>query len=160
MYTKKFLRPLMLCAAIFSTSSFHAYAQDGAVNEQQGQIAKYVNGGTGDDQAQYMRSIAKNWPLRMMFSQLKANEFVAGVSLLITDSRKTTFLQIEDAGPLTYVQLPSGVYNITATYNGQSQTRKLAVNGKSHRHVHFHWRGVVENDPFDGKPLGGNQVPG
>lgn len=163
MFATKFFRLLASCAALFFTLTFQANAQDaqsGIVKEQQGESATYVNGGIGDDQIRYMQSIAKNWPMRIMFSQLKANEFVAGVKLLITDSRNSTYLQLEDAGPLTYVELPAGTYNVTATYGDQTQTRKLTISSKGKRDLHFHWKGMVENDPFDGKPLGGNQVPG
>lgn len=135
-------------------------AQVSVVEEQQGQKAKYVNGGIGDDQTRYMQSIAKNWPLHLMFSQLKANEFIAAVNLLIVDSRDTTFLQLDSAGPLTYVQLPPGTYRITASHQGESQTRKVTINSKNRSDVYFHWKGSAKSDPFDGKPLGGSQVPG
>ena len=149
-----------LCLALLLVFSGHANAQDAAVSEQQGQIAKYVNGGIGDGQTVYMKSIAKNWPMRIMFSQLKADEFISGVNLLITDKRDTTYLQLDSAGPLTYVQLPPGTYSVTASFEGQSQTRKVTLGGKNKSDLHFHWKGVVKKDPFDGKPLGGTQVPG
>lgn len=160
MFKPKLVTLSSLCMTLVFLFSGYANAQDAAVSEQQGQIAKYVNGGIGDSQTRYMQSIAKNWPVRIMFSQLKADEFIAGVNLLITDNRDTTFLQLDSAGPLTYVQLPPGTYRVTASFEGQSQTRKVAVGGKNKRDVHFHWKGVVKNDPFDGKPLGGTQVPG
>ena len=160
MFKNKSPKLLLLYAALILAFSPPSNAQGGVVPEQQGQSATYVNGGIGDDQIRYMQSIAKNWPMRIMFSQLKANEFIAGVNLLITDSRNFTFLQLEDAGPLTYVELPAGTYTVKATYMGQSQTRKLTVGTKNKRDLHFHWRGIVESDPFDGKPLGGAQVPG
>lgn len=137
-----------------------AAAQASVVYEEQGQIAKYINGGVGDDQVSYMQSIAKQWPLHLMFSQLKANEFIVNVNLLIVDSRNTTFLELDSAEPLTYVQLPPGTYRITASHQGESQARKITLGSKYKRDVHFHWKGSAMNDPFDGKPLGGNQVPG
>jgi hypothetical protein len=152
------LTSLVIVMSIVSPVS--VVAQGSVVTEQQGQIAKYVNGGIGDDQVSYMQSIAKNWPLHLMFSQLKANEFVAAVNLKIVGSRNTTFLQLDAAGPLTYVQLPPGVYQITASHQGDTQTRKITIGNKNKTDVHFHWKGSVKNDPFDGKPLGGSQVPG
>jgi hypothetical protein len=160
MFTSKIYRLLAISAALCISFTPYTQAQDGIVKEQQGDSATYVNGGIGDAQIRYMQSIAKNWPMRIMFSQLKANEFVAGVNLQITDSKNFKFLQLEDAGPLTYVELPAGTYNVTATYMGQPQTRKLTVSKNGKRDLHFHWKGIVESDPFDGKPLGGVQVPG
>jgi hypothetical protein len=159
MYNTKFSKRAWLCAALFVMSVGHASAQDGAVSEQQGQISKYVNGGIGDTGILYMRSIANQWPVRITFSQLKANEFIANVQLLVTDSNNKTFLQIDGAGPMTYVQLPPGTYYLTATSAGQSQKRSIVVVGKNTQDVYFHWKGEAQNDPFDGKPLGGKQVP-
>lgn len=160
MFKTKLIMLPSLCMVLLLSFFGHAHAQDAAVSEQQGQIAKYVNGGIGDGQTRYMKSIAKNWPMRIMFSQLKADEFISGVNLLITDNRDTTFLQLDSAGPLTYVQLPPGTYRVTASFEGQSQARKVVVGGKNKSDLHFHWKGVVKNDPFDGKPLGGTQIPG
>jgi hypothetical protein len=149
-----------VCLPLMFLSPGPAGAQDFSVKEEQGEAAKYVNGGIGDGQTRYMQSIAKNWPMRIMFSQLKANEFVAGVNLQITDSRKATMLQLDSAGPLTYVQLPPGAYRVTATHDGQTQTRNVTLGRSSKSDVHFHWKGSVKADPFDSKPLGGTQVPG
>jgi hypothetical protein len=160
MLKQKFVVLTSVCLSLLLLSSGPANAQDTVVNEEQGQVAKYVNGGIGDGQTRYMQSIAKNWPMRIMFSQLKANEFVAGVNLQITDRSNSTMLQLDSAGPLTYVQLPPGAYRVTATYGGQSQTRNVTLGRSNRSDVHFHWRGAVENDPFDSKPLGGSQVPG
>ncbi len=161
MFKTKFTRLPSLCVVLVFLFSGFANAQDAAVSEQQGQIAKYVNGGIGDGQTRYMKSIAKNWSMRIMFSQLKADEFISGVNLLITDNRNATFLQLDSAGPLTYVQLPPGSYRVTASFEGQSQARKVVIGGKNNKSdLHFHWKGIVKNDPFDGKPLGGTQIPG
>jgi hypothetical protein len=160
MLKSKFIALTSVCASLLFLSYAPANAQNVVVEEQQGQAAKYVNGGIGDGQTLYMQSIAKNWPMRIMFSQLKANEFVAGVNLQITDKSNATMLQLDSAGPLTYVQLPPGAYRVTATHDGQSQTRNVTLGRNSKSDVHFHWKGAVKSDPFDSKPLGGTQVPG
>jgi hypothetical protein len=160
MFKKKFLLLTSACLSLMLLSSGSILAQEGLVKEEQGQGARYVNGGSGDEQERYMKSIAKNWPVRIMFSQLKANEFIANVSLQITDRTSATLLQLDGAGPLTYVQLPTGTYRVTASHEGQSQTRNVTVGKGKNSDRHFHWKGSAKNDPFDGKPLGGKQVPG
>jgi hypothetical protein len=160
MLKKKFVILTSVCSILMLMSTGSANAQDSVVKEEQGQVAKYVNGGVGDDQTRYMQSIAKNWPLRIMFSQLKANEFIADVNLKITNSRSTTMLQLDSAGPLTYVQLPPGTYRVTASHDGQLQTRNITLGRNNKSDLHFHWKGSVKSDPFDSKPLGGTQVPG
>lgn len=98
--------------------------------------------------------------MRIMFSQLKANEFVADVKLRITNGRQVTMLELDGAGPLTYVELPAGNYKVTAVHEGQSQTRQVSIGKGGQSNLHFHWKGIAKMDPFDGKPLGGVQVPG
>lgn len=119
-----------------------------------------MNGGVGDAQAAYMQSVAKNWPVRIMFSQLKANEYVADVKLLITNGRQATMLELDGAGPLTYVELPAGKYKVSAVHEGQTQTRQISIGKGGQSNLHFHWKGTAKMDPYDGKPLGGVQVPG
>jgi transaldolase len=45
-----------------------------------------------------MRRIGKDWPLRMIFSERKDNEFVADVNLLVTDMRGAPVLVLPAAG--------------------------------------------------------------
>ena len=103
-------------------------------------ISTYLNGGIGSDEEQYMRGIAKDWPLRMTFAQSPAGEFVAGVRLLITGSKGVPYLQLSDAGPMTYVRVPAGSYRIVASYNGKSETRDVTLDGKTGRNVSFEWK--------------------
>ena len=124
------------------------------------QKAKYLNGGVGDSQTKAMKAEAGNWSLRIVFSQLKANEYISDVKLSITDAAGTPYLSLDTAGPLTYVALPPGKYSVTATYAGQSEKRQITIDGKKSRDLNFHWKGTVKSDPFDGKPLGGSQIPG
>ena len=160
MWNKKCIALASVCISQMLMTAGPSYAQDATVKEEQGQVAKYLNGGVGDGQARYMQSVAKNWPLRIMFSQLKANEFIANVNLQITDRKNANMLQLDGAGPLTYVQLPAGTYRVTASHEGQTQVRNVTLGKNKSSDIHFHWKGSAKNDPFDGKPLLGNQVPG
>ena len=78
----------------------------------------------------------------MIFSEHKDNEFVADVSLAITDLKGSPYLALSDAGPMTYAMLPPGKYRITARYQGQSETHEVALDGKTGRDVYFHWKGA------------------
>lgn len=98
----------------------------------------YLNGGVGKLQAQRMRQDAPNWPLRLSFSDRSNNEFVAGVRLMVFDHRGRAVLRLTDAGPMTFVQLPSGDYRITASYRGQQLSRNVHVGPKG-LDANFHW---------------------
>ena len=85
-----------------------------------------------------MRKAARDWSLRLTFSESKDNECVANVGLLVTDLRGTPYLQLSGAGPITYARLPAGKYRVTARYKGQSETREVTLDGKSGRDVNFY----------------------
>lgn len=123
-------------------------------------VVTYINGGVSKEEESYMRRIARDWPLRMIFSERKDNEFVADVNLSIVDARGAPVLLLNDAGPMTYVMLPPGKYRISATFHGITESRDVTLDGKQGQDVYFHWKGKPAIDPWDGKPMGGRQVPG
>lgn len=137
-----------------------AQAQDDLIVVEQARATTYLNGGVGADDEQLMRKVAKDWPLRMIFSERKDSEFVADVNLLVTDMRGTPYLQVASAGPMTYAMLPAGKYRITARFKGQSETREVTLDGKNGRDVYFHWKGSVKKGSYDGAPAGGAKTAG
>lgn len=137
-----------------------AWAQDDLIVVEQARATTYLNGGVGADDEQLMRRVAKDWPLRMIFSERKDNEFVADVNLLVTDMRGVPYLQVASAGPMTYAMLPAGKYRITARFRGQSETREVTLDGKIGRDVYFHWKGSVKKGSYDRNPEGGAQTSG
>jgi len=98
----------------------------------------YLNGGIGKDEQRQMHQDARNWPLRMTFSDKSNNEFVAGVKLKVFDGSGRAVLRLKDAGPMTYVQLPQGEYRITASYRGGMLSRMVHVGPKG-LDANFHW---------------------
>ena len=127
-------------AVLMAGVTFSVHAQDELIIVEQVRATMYLNGGIGADEQQYMRKVAKDWPLRMIFSENKDNEFVADVDVLITDMRGNLYLQLSNGGPMTYVMLPTGKYRITASFRGLSETREVTLNAKSGRDVYFHWK--------------------
>ena len=127
--------------ALLAMTSFPVRAQDELIIVEPALATMYLNGGVGEGSEQYMRKIAKDWSLRMIFSERKDNEFVADVTLLVTDTHGVPYLQLNDAGPMTYAMLPAGKYRITARFKGRSETREVTLDGKTGRDVYFHWKG-------------------
>ncbi|MCB1771601.1 MAG: hypothetical protein KDJ31_18180 [Candidatus Competibacteraceae bacterium] len=128
-------------AALLVVTSLPVYAQDELIIIEPVLTTMYLNGGVGESSEHYMHKIAKDWPLRMIFSERKDNEFVADVKLLVTDAQGVPYLQLSNAGPMTYAMLPAGKYRITAQFRGQSETREVTLDGKTGRDVYFHWKG-------------------
>ncbi|QLP99878.1 MAG: hypothetical protein HZY78_06360 [Burkholderiaceae bacterium] len=121
-----------------------AHAQDELVVVEPMRVTTYLNGGIGADEEQMMRKAAKDWPLRMIFSEKKDNEFVADVRLLVTNAKGAPVLMLHGAGPMTYAMLPAGKYRISASHKGQTETREVTLDGKTGRDVYFHWTGKAK----------------
>ncbi|WP_169247121.1 hypothetical protein [Candidatus Competibacter phosphatis] len=51
------------------------------------------------------------------------------------------YLQLSDAGSMTYAMLPAGKYRNTAQFRGRSETREVTLDGDTGRDVYFHWKG-------------------
>lgn len=142
--TRRTLLGSLSVAALMAATTLSAHAQDELIIVEPARVTTYISGGIGSDDEAYMRKIAKDWPLRMVFSERKDNEFVADVNLLVTDLRGTPYLQLNNGGPMTYAMLPAGKYRITARFKGQSETREVTLDGKGGRDVVFHWKGAAK----------------
>lgn len=153
---------LMLLSALvlFGGASLSARAQDDLILLETARTTMYLNGGVGKDDEAYMRRIAKDWPLRMTFSERRDNEFVADVRVAVTDARGAPVLLLNDAGPMTYAMLPAGKYRVSATFHGITESREVTIDGAKGRDVAFHWQGRPKVDPWDGRPVGGKPVSG
>ncbi|MDE2092307.1 MAG: hypothetical protein KGI87_00495 [Burkholderiales bacterium] len=127
-------------AALMATAALPAQAQDALIVVEPAHATTYLNGGVGQGDEQHMRKIAADWPLRLIFSERKNDEFVADVNLLVTDMHGAPYLQLSDAGPMTYVRLPAGTYRVTARFKGLAETHEVTLDGKSGRDVYFHWK--------------------
>ena len=94
--TRLALLGTLSAAALMAAATSPAHAQDELIVVEQAR-ATYLNGGIGKDDEDYMHKIAKDWSLRMIFSERKDNEFVTDVNLLVTDTRSTPYLQLNMA---------------------------------------------------------------
>lgn len=103
----------------------------------------YVSGGIGSDEAKAMRAAAKDYPLSMVFSAGKDNEFLSGVSVKIKDPSGKLVFDAESFGPIMLLKLKPGSYRIEASTNGKPEWRTVQVPAQGDRQVAFHWSAVA-----------------
>jgi hypothetical protein len=120
----------------------------------------FMNGGIGQDDEAYMRKAGKDFKLRVEFSERKDNEFVDDVDLTITDLRGNPVFVLPKAGPIVNINLRDGRYRVAATFGGKTETQLVTLRGRAGQDLYFHWKGTVAIDPYDGKPMGGKEIPG
>ena len=99
----------------------------------------YLNGGVGKEEQSAMERRAKEYPLRIMFSELKNDEFVVDVPVTIYDAHGKTVFELPKAGPMLYVKLPEGKYRVRARYEGRIESRAVDLAGTGGKNLFFHW---------------------
>jgi hypothetical protein len=105
----------------------------------------YLNGGIGEEQADLMRDMSSQFPVRFTFSRHNGthntNEFVADVRLRVMDSAGHTVLNLAQQGPIFLLRLPEGAYTVEAEHNGELKSRRFQVVSGRHQEIAFSWAG-------------------
>jgi hypothetical protein len=99
----------------------------------------YLSGGVGLDQRQAMAKMASPYNLRLSFSEAEDAHYVVGVRVTVRDAADEVVLNLADAGPLLYAELPAGSYRVIAEHNGAKQTRAVSVGEAAQTAAYFHW---------------------
>lgn len=102
--------------------------------------ATYLNGGVGDEEQAAMRGRAHEFPLRMSFSEGKDGEYIADVSVIVTDSRGNSVFELAKAGPMLDVALPNGNYKVNASFKGITESQAVTLAGIAGKDLQFHWK--------------------
>jgi hypothetical protein len=131
---------VLLGASVLAMLPLAASAQDSVVVETVA-ATTYVNGGVGKDEEAALHRIAKEFPLRMTFSERKDGEFLADVPVVIADARGNPVFELPRAGPMLYVMLPNGKYKVSARYKGLTESQEVTLAGKDGKDLYFHWKG-------------------
>jgi hypothetical protein len=135
---------LPLALAVLFTGSALAEPPPGSGISRQAQMG-YLNGGFGEEQADLMRSMTSQFPVRMTFSRHNGtrgtDEFVADVKLRVTDSAGQTVVDLASQGPIFLLRLPEGAYSVEAEHNGEVKTRRFEIVSGRHHEIAFSWAG-------------------
>lgn len=104
----------------------------------------YLNGGIGKEEAAAMRHVANQYDVRMVLAEKKDGEFITGAKVSVLDQKGKQVLHVASAGPLLYIKLPSGKYQVRAEFNGRRQEQKLVVADHRPVDLYFYWTGDVK----------------
>jgi hypothetical protein len=123
-----------------------AFAQAPAVTAipAPGQMG-YINGGVGEEQADLMRDMSAQFPVRFTFSRHNGthntDEFLADVRVRVVDSAGQTVLDLAQQGPIFLLRVPEGSYSVEAEHNGEVKSRRFQVLSGRHQEIAFSWAG-------------------
>lgn len=110
------------------------------VQQQQQNGISYLSGGIGVDESKAIQQ-SHGYNLHMTFSVGVENKYIPDVDVVISRSPSQTVLNLTQAGPLVYVQLPPGKYTVQATRNGVTRHDTTDVGSGTARNLVFHWDG-------------------
>ena len=100
---------------------------------------RFMSGGAGIEERNEMMQQASQYDLALIFAA-PSGDYLSDVGVVITDGRGKEVVNTTTTGPLFYAQLPSGRYNIKATYDGQSKEIKgMQVSDGRRVSQLFHW---------------------
>lgn len=129
----------IVMAIILISTPINIYGQSPKA-KMQGEI-DFITGGVGEDESFAMRGEAKNWPLLIDFSQNLENRdvWISQVDLRIQDAKGQRIFAVTTDGPLLLVRLPSGNYELVATYENITKKQKIQITDNKLLRVSFNW---------------------
>ncbi|GAB7129273.1 carboxypeptidase regulatory-like domain-containing protein [Silvimonas sp. JCM 19000] len=118
----------------------HAWADDMATMQPQTSAngAEYVSGGVGDEEMAQLKSVEKDYNMRLLFTG-RDGEYQSGVKVQVTDAKGNVALDTTTSGPYLLAKLPAGRYKVNAQLDDAQQTRTTVVNERGAKEVHFAW---------------------
>jgi hypothetical protein len=105
---------------------------------------RYMTGGVAVGERDAMQRAARDFNLRLAFTEARQGNYVAFVDVSVTDRNGREVLSIDDAGPWLYADLPPGSYTVRATYDGRTETRKVRIGASSPGVTSMQWRSNVD----------------
>ena len=134
----KALHCLLFAGLAFSTAAM-AQTPDAPVEPRTENGLRYLCGGVGLDESEYMKSQARSHGLLMTFATTDGS-YLAKVHVDIADRRGKPLLSVDCDAPMLLVDLPPGDrYRILAQTGGASLSRSASVKAGGGSRVVFVW---------------------
>ena len=105
---------------------------------------RYLSGGADEAERVAMRRDAEQFSLRLQFAAGEERRQVSDVQVAVRDTNGEPILHLPYAGPLLFLDLPTGRYVVHARLGDAVHTRVVAVGIRPGRIAAFHW---PEHDP-------------
>jgi len=100
-----------------------------------------ASGGIGDEERAALQAQARDYSMRLVFSEQNGQYVVADTVSLRRAGNEV--LRLDQVGPLVYAKLPAGQYALTVSYKGVTQTRGVTIGARS-ADVHITWPTVLD----------------
>ena len=99
----------------------------------------YVSGGVGYSEREELAQVKSQYNLRLLFAVKGSGSYLSDIKVRIDDATGPTLLTAVSKGPLFYVALPPGLYNLILDNAGQVQTMQVAIPDSGAIERSFYW---------------------
>ena len=136
----KVLSSSIIAAAVIVGAGSLAFAQAPMPQQKLQNSVAYLDGGAGDEEVQFIKQSMRDYSMALAFARSASPraEYVAEVAVTVRDAKGQTVFDLPSSGPYLLLKLPAGSYQVTATYQGKAQTRRVS-SGKAASLVTFQW---------------------
>lgn len=134
----------LACMALaLAAATGAAWAQDSRPQvHKQGEVS-YLSGGVGQEEVTYLKSVSGDYNLRLQFALSDGGAYVSDVDVRVKNGSGQEVLAAKSDGPIFYAKLPDGAYEVTVTYGGKPQSKKVTVGAKGGAALGFYWQGPI-----------------
>jgi hypothetical protein len=119
---------------------------------------QYVSGGVGIDEEAAMRSVSKQYNLKMSFRMAGSGQYFADVKVKVNDAKGKAVLDTVSEGPCFFAQLPPGSYTVNAQNKGVARTQKIALTAKPGPGLNLFWPAEADEKAEQGKPMSAKEM--
>lgn len=85
---------------------------------------RHISGGIGEEDLESLEMEQRDYRLKMMFTTLDGS-YLADIEVLVMDHLKNTILTTHSSGPVMLLNLPSGVYQVQASYGLETVSKQV-----------------------------------
>lgn len=108
--------PVTIVGMVVYAMSIYSAEEDYLKRESQGGIA-FLSGGVGQHEREVLKEMGKDYSLKLIFSNRKG-EYLSNVMVTVFDQKDEKILLTVSLGPWLFIDLPTGVFHLEASYQG------------------------------------------
>ena len=129
----------IIFAGLLCIYSLTSNAKDGVIYKTESGL-NFVNGGISEEEAAQIRRNAKRFSLQVLFTGGAVGGWLTDVSMMILDGNSNTIFWKKLSGPLLYIDLPAGDYQVIGRYNSERQSKRITLTGEKPQRVILNWK--------------------
>jgi hypothetical protein len=133
------MRRLFIFLVLAASISNAALAQyNGLISRSQNGVV-FVSGGVAEDQREAMQIMRPDFNLQLTFAARGSGEYYANVKVNVDSESGIKFVRAVSEGPIFLAKFAPGDYQVTATLEGVTQTKKVTIGKTGVKDLYFYW---------------------